>query len=92
MASGNARADIFLEDSDHQAFIDNLGRVYERFDWTVWAWCLMGNHYHLLIETREPTLSKGMRGLSALALVWQTRMRKCSAPGFLVTRHSWTGF
>jgi len=37
VARGNARADIFLEDSDHQAFIDNLGRVYERFDWTVWA-------------------------------------------------------
>ena len=61
MARGNARQDIFLDDADHQRFIDNLGRVAQRFDWRLWAWCLMGNHYHLLIETRQPTLSNGMR-------------------------------
>ena len=61
MARGNARQIIFLDDGDRQSFIDNLGRVSQRFGWTVWAWCLMDNHYHLLIETRLPTLSKGMR-------------------------------
>lgn len=60
MARGNARHSIFLDDSDRQSFIDNLGRVCQRFEWTVWAWCLMDNHYHLLIETCQPTLSKGM--------------------------------
>ena len=47
MARGNARQDIFLDDADRQRFIDNLGRVAQRFDWTVWAWCLMDNCYHL---------------------------------------------
>ena len=61
MARGNARADIFLDDDDRQMFIENLGRVCGRFQWRVWAWCLMSNHYHLLVETLEPTLSKGMR-------------------------------
>ena len=41
MARGNARAAIFLDDEDRQAFIDNLGRVCGRFDWRVWAWCEM---------------------------------------------------
>ena len=66
MARGNARQDIFLDDADRQRFIDNLDRVAQRFDWTVWAWCLMGNHYHLLIETRQPTLAKGMREINGV--------------------------
>ena len=66
MARGNARSDIFLDDRDRQAFIDNLGRVCGRFDWRVWAWCLMGNHYHLLVETLEPTLSRGMREVNGV--------------------------
>ena len=66
MARGNARADIFLNDEDRQAFIDNLGRVSGRFDWRVWAWCEMTNHFHLLIETLRPTLSKGMREVNGV--------------------------
>lgn len=66
MARGNARQIIFLDDGDRKLFIDNLGRVSQRFDWTVWAWCLMDNHYHLLIETRQPTLSKGMREINGV--------------------------
>lgn len=66
MARGNARSDIFLDDEDRQVFIDNLGRVCGRFDWRVWAWCLMSNHYHLLIETLEPTLSRGMREVNGV--------------------------
>ena len=45
MARGNAQADIFLDDEDRQAFVDNLDRVCRRFDWRVWAWCQMSNHY-----------------------------------------------
>ena len=65
MARGNARAAIF-DDEDRQAFIDNLGRVAARCDWLVWAWSLMDNHYHLLIETRQPTLSRGMREVNGV--------------------------
>ena len=66
MARGNARADIFVDDDDRQRFVDNLGRVAKRFDWRVWAWCLMDNHYHLLIETLQPTLSRGMREVNGI--------------------------
>jgi len=66
MARGNARADIFLDDKDRQAFVDNLGRVCRRFDWRIWAWCQMSNHYHLLVETLRPTLSKGMREVNGV--------------------------
>ena len=51
MARGNARQDIFLDEVDRSVFLDNLGRVVQRFGWRVWAWCLMSNHYHLLVET-----------------------------------------
>lgn len=66
MARGNARQIIYLDDRDRMSFIDNLGRVCQRFDWTIWAWCLMNNHYHLLIETHKPTLSKGMREVNGV--------------------------
>jgi REP element-mobilizing transposase RayT len=66
MARGNAQGDIFLDDADRHAFIDNLGRACQRFDWRVWAWCQMSNHYHLLIETLRPTLSRGMREVNGV--------------------------
>lgn len=66
MARGNARDAIFLDDDDRQEYIANLGRVAGRFDWRLWAWCLMDNHYHLLIETLKPTLSRGMREINGI--------------------------
>jgi len=38
--------------------------VHERFEWRAWAYCLMGNHYHLLVETGRPSLSRGMREIN----------------------------
>ena len=66
MVRGNARADIFLDDEDRQAFVDNLDWVCGRFDWRIWAWCQMTNYYHLLVETLRPTLSKGMREVNGV--------------------------
>ena len=66
MARGAACQAIFLNDADRLKSIDNLGKVANRFDWVVWAWCLMDNHYHLLIQTRQPTLSKGMREVNGV--------------------------
>jgi REP element-mobilizing transposase RayT len=63
---GNARAKIFLDDSDHRAFLDVLGFVVKRFNWLCHAYCLMGNHYHLLIETPDANLSRGMRQLNGI--------------------------
>jgi len=66
MARGFARQDIFLNEADRLKFIENLSSVAKPFDWVVWAWCLMDNHYHLLIQTRQPELSKGMREMNGV--------------------------
>ena len=63
---GNRREDIYHDDADRQAWLSLLARVCKRFNWTVHAYCLMSNHYHLLVETPEPNLSAGMRQLNGV--------------------------
>jgi REP element-mobilizing transposase RayT len=61
---GNARQAIFLDDTDRLFFLDRLGEVVERHGWLCHSYCLMTNHYHLLVATPEPNLSDGMRRLN----------------------------
>lgn len=63
-ARGNARQDVFLGDDDRESFLELLSRVCDRYQWFCHAYCLMTNHYHLLIETQNSTLSKGMKHLN----------------------------
>ena len=63
---GNARAAIFLDDEDRPIFLGVLGAVVARFGWLCHAYCLMDNHYHLLLETPDPNLSRGMRQLNGV--------------------------
>ena len=63
-ARGNAQQDIYLTDDDRQEFLSLLQRACDRYHWLCHAYCLMTNHYHLLIETQTPTLSKGMKYLN----------------------------
>ncbi len=65
-ARGNARQDIFIDDADRHQFLQVLGDVVQRFGWIVHAYCLMPNHYHLLLETPELNLSRGMRQLNGV--------------------------
>lgn len=65
-ARGNARNAIFLDDEDRALFLGGLGEVVTRFGWLCHAYCLMDNHYHLLIETPEGNLSLGMRQLNGI--------------------------
>jgi REP element-mobilizing transposase RayT/transposase-like protein len=67
-ARGNERRSIFLGDADgdRAAFLNVLGATCERFNWLVHAYCLMTNHYHLLVETPDANLSKGMRQLNGV--------------------------
>jgi len=66
MARGNARAAIKLEDVDRQLWVDALGRIADRFVWQAWAYCLMDNDYHLLVETPQANLSRGTRELNGV--------------------------
>lgn len=61
---GNARQAIYLSDADHGAFLTLLSRVIDRTGWILHAYCLMPNHFHLLLETPCANLSDGMRQLN----------------------------
>lgn len=63
---GNRREDIYETDEDRRLFLSVLGDVCERYNWVCHAYCLMSNHYHLLIETPDANLSKGMRQLNGV--------------------------
>jgi REP element-mobilizing transposase RayT len=61
---GNARQAIVADDRDRAAFLSVLAQVVDRYGWLCHAYCLMDNHYHLLVETPQPNLSLGMRQLN----------------------------
>ena len=63
---GNERRTIFTDDQDREGFLDLLHQVNRRYHWLCHAYCLMENHYHLLIETPEGNLSLGMRQLNGV--------------------------
>ena len=63
---GNDRKAIFKDDSDRELFLKTLAQVTKRFHWICYAYCLMNNHYHLVIETPDGNLSKGMRQLNGV--------------------------
>ena len=63
---GNARQAIFLTEEDFADFLRVLCSVVKRYRFLLHAYCLMNNHYHLMIETPEGNLSKGMRQLNGL--------------------------
>jgi REP element-mobilizing transposase RayT len=65
-ARGNARESIFRNDVDRKTFLVVLGKIVERYNWLCHAYCLMGNHYHLMIETPDGNLSQGMRQLNGV--------------------------
>ncbi len=63
---GDRREDIFEDDDDRLQWLANLGKVCSRFNWRIHAYCLMDNHYHLVVETADANLSKGMRQLNGV--------------------------
>src|ERR1035437_7306690 len=65
-ARGNAREAIVRDDADRDLFLDALGEVVTRLRWLCHAYCLMDQHYHLLIETPRGNLSPGMRQLNGV--------------------------
>jgi putative transposase len=63
---GDRQEDIFVDDADREEFLSVLTSVVARFGWRVYSYCLMDNHYHLMVETPKGNLSKGMRQLNGV--------------------------
>ena len=61
---GNAKQMIFLDDANRRVFLDLLAAVVNRHKWLCHAYCLMDNHYRLLLEIPNANLSQGMRELN----------------------------
>src|SRR6266516_379865 len=63
MNRGDRREPIFRDDADRRRFLETLGEVCAKTDWQVHAYCLMGNHFHLVVETPRANLVEGMKWL-----------------------------
>ncbi|MEP1445732.1 MAG: transposase [Paraglaciecola sp.] len=63
---GNERKPIYKVEQDFDLCLEILGEVCERHNWVIHAYCLMTNHYHLLVETPDSNLSTGMRQLNGV--------------------------
>ena len=63
---GDRREDIYEDDEDREVFLDILGDVVTDYNWLRHGHCLMSNHYHLILETLDGNLSKGMRQLNGV--------------------------
>lgn len=61
MSRGDRREAIFRDDQDREGFLDAVGDVCEKSGWEVHALCLMGNHFHLVVETPRGNLVAGMK-------------------------------
>jgi REP element-mobilizing transposase RayT len=73
---GNERRPIFRNDHDRRTFLSFLGEAATRFGWSVSAYVLMTNHFHLVIQTPEPNLSRGMQWLNGTYADWFNRRHK----------------
>ena len=77
MVRGDGGKAIFIEKEDHLLFLHGLSRVCGSHGWRVHAWVLMGNHFHLLLETPEPNLVAGMRILlGTFGQAWNRRYQR----------------
>src|SRR5512143_4096839 len=63
---GNDKKAVFKDDQDRETFLKILAIVNRRYHWLCHAYCLMDNHYHLLIETPDGNLALGMRQLNGV--------------------------
>ena len=63
---GNEKKEIYFGDADRRLFLRILSSVIEKYHWVCHAYCLMNNHFHLLIQTPESNLSEGMRQLNGV--------------------------
>jgi len=82
MNRGRGREMIYHDDEYYQIFVNILKDVHERFDCIIHCYCLMGNHYHLLLETPQANLSRIMRHINGVYTQAYNRLKKTDGPLF----------
>lgn len=90
---GDRREPIYADDVDRLLWLELFGEVCDRFNWRCHAWCQMGNHYHLVVETAEANLSRGMRQLNGVYTQAANRRHATLVSGTSsrgATRRSWS--
>jgi putative transposase len=60
MLRGNEGRDIFIDKKDRVDFLNTIGEMSERYDFDIFAYVLMDNHYHLLVRSRQANLKRAM--------------------------------
>jgi REP element-mobilizing transposase RayT len=70
MARGHERSTIYRDTADREKFLALLGSIAQDEPWVLHAYCLMGNHYHLLVETPQGGISRGMRSVNGRYTQW----------------------
>ncbi len=76
MSRGDRREAIFRDDQDRAGFVGLLGKTCLRHGWEAHAYCLLGNHFHAVVETPQPNLAKGMRWLLGTYTQWFNRRHR----------------
>jgi len=82
MNRGKARQKIFHNDTYYEAFLETLAEAQQRFQCVIHAYCLMGNHYHLLIETPNANLGRVMRHINGVYTQRHNRLKNVDGPLF----------
>ena len=82
MNRGRGSRWIFHSDIYYEAFLTCLEESYERYDARIHAYCLMGNHYHLLVETPLANLDRIMRHINGVFTQRYNRLKKTDGPLF----------
>lgn len=82
ISRGNYRKELFLKEQSGLSFEKTLFEAVERCNWRLHAYVIMGNHYHLALETPEPNLVDGMRWLQSTFATRFNRFRKESGHVF----------
>jgi REP element-mobilizing transposase RayT len=73
MGRGNRRQDIFLDDIDRHDFLKTLAEAWQKTGWQVDAYCLISNHYHVVLETPNANLAAGMAWLQSTYTIRKDR-------------------
>lgn len=73
---GDRREPIYEDDEDRRAWLEVLAKALERFEASVYAYCLMGNHYHVVLQTHRPNLSRLMRHLNGVYTQYYNRRHR----------------